>query len=225
MISVVIPTLNDAASLPRCFNALLDAAMSGLVREVIVVDGGSSDDTLSIADAAGARIVRGPAGRGERLAQGAEAARGEWLLFLRPDTVLETAWAGEAAAFIARALPDRAAAFRFALEDFEPSARRREALAALRSRAFALPYGEQGLLLSTRFYRKLGGYRALGRLEDVDFVRRIGRSRLVLLRSHALVFAPPGRPPRRGGSRRRELALLLLHVLRVPSPLMARLYG
>ena len=57
MISVVIPTLNVGRKLPRCFDSLITAAVRGVVREVIVADGGSSDETLMIADAAGAHIV------------------------------------------------------------------------------------------------------------------------------------------------------------------------
>ena len=62
MISVVIPTLNAERTLPRCFDSLITAAVRGVVREVIVADGGSSDDTLAIADAAGAHIVAAPKG-------------------------------------------------------------------------------------------------------------------------------------------------------------------
>ena len=76
MISVVIPTLNAAATLPKCFDSLMGAALHGLVREVIVVDGGSSDDTRAIADAAGARFLESERGRGQQLAAGSHAARG-----------------------------------------------------------------------------------------------------------------------------------------------------
>lgn len=224
MISVVIPTLDSAPTLPRCLNALLDAAMSGLVREVIIVDGGSADDTLKIADAAGARIIKGEECCGTRLARGADAAKSDWLLFLRPNTILEANWACEAASFLDRAVPEnpRAATFRFALDDFEPSARRREALVALRGWILALPYGDQGLLIPTRFYRKLGAYRPLPGLEDVDLVRRIGRRRLITLRARAVTCALD--EPRAASKPLRQLGLLLLHALRVPTPLMARLY-
>lgn len=225
MISVVIPTLDAAASLPRCLNALLDAAVSGLVREVIVVDGGSTDETLAIADSAGARILKSPESRGARLRIGADAARSDWLLFLHANAVLEPDWAKDATSFIDSASPNRAAVFGFALDDFEPNARRREILASLRCWFFALPYGEQGLLIPTQFYRKLGGYRPLRRMEDIDLVRRIGRKRLVMLRAHAVTSAGQGTEQsyRRGSLR--HLSLMLLHALHVPTQLLARLYG
>jgi glycosyltransferase involved in cell wall biosynthesis len=215
MISVVIPALNAQAVLPRCFDSLIGATVRGLVKEVIVADGGSSDDTPGIADAAGCHVVRADKDRGAQLAAGAKAARGEWLLFLHPETALEAGWENEAEAFIARATLEqpRAAAFRFALDDFAAKARRREWVAALRGHLFALPYGDQGLLIPKRLYQKLGGYRA-GTMADADLVRRIGRARLVQLRARAVnVAAAPGRPR----------LLTLLHALRLPRAALARL--
>ena len=219
MISVVIPTLNAERLLPRCFDSLITAAVRGVVREVIVADGGSADGTLAIADAAGAHIVPAGRNRGAQLAAGAEAARGDWLLFLHPETALEAGWEVEVESFLHQAMPERprAAVFRFALEDFGAAARRAEAKAGVRSWLLALPYGDQGLLMPRRLYKKVGGYRDLARLEDADIVRRIGRRRLVRLRSRAVNSARP----RQGWLK--PLALSLLHLLRVPSSVMAKL--
>jgi glycosyltransferase involved in cell wall biosynthesis len=219
MISVIIPTLNDGRKLPRCFDSLIGAAVGGVVREVIVADGGSSDDTLIIADAAGAHIVHAGKSQSIRLQAGAAAAKGEWLLFLYPESALESGWEAEVDSFIGQAMPERpqAATFRFALEDFGGAARRAEFKAALRDWMLALPYGDQGLLISRRFYKKLGGYRALDRMEDADIVRRIGRRRLVRLRAHAVNLARPHRSVLRGAW------LSLLHALRIPTGVVARL--
>ncbi len=227
MISVVIPTLNAAATLPRCLNCLLDAAMSGLVREVIVADGGSTDETLMIADAAGAHIVTGPDCRGARLEIGAAAARSDWLLFLHANTILEPSWAHEAASFMERVAPEapRAAAFGFALDDFEPAARRRETLVGVRCRLLGLPYGDQGLLIPALFYRKIGGYKPLPLMEDVDLIRRLGRRRLVMLHARAVTNSTPDYKSARAQHRLRHLGLLFLHAMRVPAPLVSRLCG
>lgn len=223
MISVIIPTLNAAATLPRCLNSLMDAAMSGLVREVIIVDGGSTDDTLRIADASGARILKGTQCRGERLTMGAAAARSDWFLFLHADTMLDRSWAEDAMSFIERAMPEkpRAAAFRFGLDHFEPAARRRETLVGLRTSLLGLPYGDQGLLIPARFYKKLGGYGPFASMEHIDLIRRLGRRRLVMLRARAVTCAERTPSPQR----LRHLGLLLLHALRIPTPLLSRLYG
>ncbi len=219
MISVVIPTINSERLLPRCFDSLIPAAVRGVVREVIVADAGSSDATLAIADAAGAHIVHARKGRSQQLAAGAAQAKSDWLLFLHPQTALEPGWEVEAESFIDQAAMERprAAVFRFALEDFGGEARRAEAKAALRTALFALPYGDQGLLIPKRLYHKVGGYRALADMEDADLVRRIGRRRLVGLRARAVNVARPHPSAWRG------LALTLLHALRVPSGVLAKL--
>jgi glycosyltransferase involved in cell wall biosynthesis len=217
MISVVIPALNAENNLPSCFDSLIAGAVRGLVREVIVADGGSSDATLSIADAAGARIVQAGKSRAAQLIAGAETARSDWLLFLHPQTALESGWENEAESFIAKASNERprAAAFRFALDDFSGPARRSEAGAALRCWFLALSYGEQGLLIPKRLYKKLGGYRPLAAAEDADLVRRIGRRRLVMLRSRAINMAREGDPIIH--------VRTFLHALRIPSRVVARI--
>lgn len=219
MVSVIIPTANAERFLPRCFDSLIAAAVRGVVREVIVADGGSCDATLAIADAAGARIVNAGKRRSDQLAAGAAVAKCDWLLFLHPETALEKGWEAEVASFIEQQMPERprAAVFRFALEDFGGEARRAEAKAALRSVLLALPYGDQGLLMPRRLYRQVGGYRSLLRMEDADIVRRVGRRRLVRLRARAV------NSMRAPDNALRGLALSLLHALRVPSAVLAKL--
>ena len=219
MISVVVPTMNDEQLLPRCFDSLIAGAVRGVVREVIVADGGSNDATLAIADGVGAHVVHAGKGRGARLAAGAAAAKSDWLLFLHPGTALERGWDAEAQSFIDQALLARpqAAVFRFALEDFGGAARRAETKAALRSVLLALPYGDQGLLLPRRLYNQVGGYRALARMEDADIVRRLGRRRLVRLRARAVNVIRPRKSALRG------LALSLLHAVGVPAVVLAKL--
>ena len=219
MISVVVPTNNSERLLPRCFDSLIAGAVRGVVREVIVSDAGSTDSTLAIADAAGAHVVRACNNRSEQMIKAAAMAKSDWLLFLHPETALEPGWDLEAESFVSQELLERprAAVFRFALEDFGGEARRAEAKAALRTMLFALPYGDQGLLIPKRLYQKLGGYRALSDMEDADLVRRIGRRRLVHLRARAVNLARPEDSALRG------LWLSLLHALRVPSRVVAKL--
>ena len=193
MLSVVIPTLNAEHTLAACLSALVHAAADGMVAEVVVADCGSTDLGPLIADELGCEVVTVPRGRGTQLAEGAKAARrGRWLMFLHADTVLEEGWHHEARAFIeacdARG-KDKAAAFAFRLDDYGPRARLLERMVALRCALFALPYGDQGLILSRRLYDSLGGFREMPLMEDVDLVRRIGRSRLVMLRSGAVTSA------------------------------------
>ena len=189
-ISIVIPTLNAVVALHRSLPPLAEFAALDLIREVIVADGGSADKTAEVAEAAGARFVQAEKGRGAQLAAGAEAARGDWLLFLHADTVLQPGWDKAVRDFIGgEDNLHRAGYFRFALDDNRLGARRIQWLANLRARIFGLPYGDQGLLISRGFYRQLGGFRPLPLMEDVDLVRRIGRGRLRMLKATAVTSA------------------------------------
>jgi glycosyltransferase involved in cell wall biosynthesis len=190
----------------------------------VVVDGASTDATVAVARAFGARVVSAPRGRGGQIAAGVAAARGEWLLLLHADTVLAPDWAGAAAAFMARG-PDRAAYFRFALDSSDPRARRLEKLVAWRCRRLGLPYGDQGLLIARTLLDAAGGVGPLPLMEDVDLVRRLGRRRLVGLDVAAVSSA--ARWQREGWWWRsaRNVACLALYFAGLPTRLIARLYG
>ena len=220
---MVIPTLEAAEDLPR---ALAPLAGSRLIREIVVSDGGSRDDTIAIAEAGGAWVVAGPPGRGTQMAAGAATATGEWLLFLHADCRLTPAWEEAVAAFVAApAAADRAGYFVFALDDPAPAARRVERLVAWRCRALALPYGDQGLLIARRLYDVVGGFAAIPLMEDVDFVRRLGRRRLAPIA--ATVMSSARRYRSAGYLRRplRNLFCLSLYLAGVSPRRIARLYG
>lgn len=216
-LSVVIPTFNAAACLPACLERMRGA------QEIVVADGGSGDGTQRIAEAAGARIVSAPKGRGVQLRAGAAAAKGDWLLFLHADTLPARDWRAAVEAH-AGSYPDKAACFRFRLDDAAWQARLVERGVAIRSGLFGLPYGDQGLLISRALYDRAGGYRPLGLMEDVDLVRRLGRGRLRLLEAEAVTAADRWR--RDGWVRRsaRNLLCLALWRLGMSEARVARLY-
>jgi len=225
-LSIVIPTLNAAETLGATIAVLAEAVTAGLATEVIVVDGGSRDATPALAEGCGARVIAAARGRGGQLAAGADAAHGEWLLFLHADAVLEPGWAAAVMRFTARHENEmRAAAFRFALDDDSAAARRLEKLVAWRCRRLGLPYGDQGLVIARAFYDRLGGFRPLPLMEDVDFVRRIGRRRLDMLDARAVTSA--ARYRRDGWLLRsaRNLCCLTLYFLGLPPRLIQRLYA
>lgn len=215
-LSVVIPALNAAASLPATL-----AALGGVPAEVLVVDGGS---TVGTAQAAGrARLLTAPRGRGGQLAAGIAVARGPWLLLLHADTILAPGWAEAIRA--AMADPGRAHHFRFALDEASPAARRLERAVAWRCRVLGLPYGDQGLLIHQDLLARIGGMRTLPLMEDVDLARRLGRARLAAMPVAAVTSAARWR--RDGYLRRsaRNLICLSLFYLGVPPGMIARIYA
>lgn len=222
MPSVIIPTLNAEATLARTLDALAPARRDGFVEEVIVVDGGSLDETAGIAREAGALVIESPPGRGRQLARGAAAARGEWLMFLHADTRPGPGWAAAAAAHMAS--PDRAGVFRLRFDDSRAAARRLERIVAWRTRVLGLPYGDQGLLISRALHDSLGGFRPLDLMEDVAMARAIGRASIDLLAAE--MITSPTRY-RRGYLARsaRNLVCLALYFAGVPPGCLRRLYG
>lgn len=192
MISVIIPTLNAEARLGLCLDALVAPAMSGFVREVIIVDGGSVDGTLKIADEFGARIIKTAPGRGGQLRAGADAARSDWLLFLHGDTVLEDGWSKEAAEMLKKELY-AAAVFTLSF-DAKGVLPKLVAFGAMqRTRWVKAPYGDQGLLISKITYEEIGGFSDIPLFEDVDIINRLlkikGPHALHILLSKAVTSA------------------------------------
>lgn len=213
MISVVIPTLNAAGELPETLAALVPAAVGGLVKEVIVSDGGSSDHTLDIAEAAGTRLVTGEKGRGAQLARGAAIARGRWLLFLHADTRLDNSWTDEAGAFVCD--ETRAAVFTLKFNAPDRMAAIVASGAMLRTRLLKAPYGDQGLLISRTLFDSVGGYSDKPLFEDVDIIDRLvrkhGRRVLHVLKTPAVTSAARYQADGYGARVFRNFACLMMY--------------
>ena len=170
MISVVIPTLNEATNI----TAAIESAFAGGASEVLVVDGGSSDNTIPLAESAGAEILVTEANRARQLNAGAKVASGDVFLFLHADTTLPMGFRSA----VERTLFSRNAAlgaFTLAIDAKGAKYRVVEAVVAIRSRLSKLPYGDQAIFVRKTIFAKMGGFADIPLMEDYEFVRRIGR--------------------------------------------------
>lgn len=219
-LDVVIPTLNAGATLCQTLANLPPGA------QPIVSDGGSDDGTIAIAEQAGCRIVTGPRGRGRQLSAGAVAAERPWRLFLHADTTISPGgWDAIADHMADEARQGVAGSLRLRIVDDAWQARLIETGVAWRVRRFGLAYGDQGLLIHRDLYEAVGGYSDLPLMEDVDILRRLGRSRHRVLDGEARTSARRWR--RRGwvGQTALNLTCVSLYRIGVPVTWIARLYG
>jgi rSAM/selenodomain-associated transferase 2 len=168
-VSAIIPALNEEALLP---NLLEEIRRQGA--EIIVADGGSRDQTIPIALHFGARIAVTAQGRGRQLNAGAYIATGEIFIFVHADSILPY----DALSTVAETLqkgPYVGGAFSIAVDSTRPSFRFIYRAANWRSRRLALPYGDQAIFVLSSVFKKMGGYREMSIMEDVDFMRRLRR--------------------------------------------------
>ena len=179
MLSVIIVTRDSERALVPTLAALVPGAMAGVVSEVVIADAGSRDDTAVVAEHAGCNFVTAEGPLSRQLNAGAAKARGRWLLFLQPGTVLEATWTSDAQRFAERpANASSAAVFRRGVPGRSGL---RDALSFLAAALGSRPRPEQGLLIAKLFYTSLGGHSLSVASPEADLIRRIGRRRIVLL--------------------------------------------
>jgi glycosyltransferase involved in cell wall biosynthesis len=188
MLTVIIPTHNSERALVPTLAMLVPGALTGTVREVIVADDSSTDATSEVVDIAGCDIVVSQAPLATRLKAAAASARGTWLLFLRPGVVLDAAWLEEVTRVVENAVvrgtvDTHAAVFRRTPDAAESLGQQ---LMSVLAAALRGPHPDQGLLISRQAYDLLGGHRADAADPERDLLRRLGRRRIVRLRSAAI---------------------------------------
>ena len=191
-ISVIVPALNEAPYI----TATLQSARRGRPHEILVVDGGSTDDTVALARAAGVQVIQSQPGRARQMNAGAAQAAGNTLVFLHADTLLP----GDYPEVVAGTLRDpavAAGAFRFQMGEKLAGQRLIEWTANLRSRWRQSPYGDQALFLRRSLFEEIGGFAGLPIMEDCEIVRRLRKRGRVITASAAAITS--GRRWRRLG--------------------------
>jgi rSAM/selenodomain-associated transferase 2 len=185
MLSVIVPTLDEASAIA----ATLVAARAPGCGELIVVDGGSGDDTLEIARRLADRVLSAPRGRAAQMNAGARAAAGDVLLFLHADTRLPAGYAGA----IGRALADTGVVGgRFDVRLDAPGLPFRvlERAISARSRLTRVATGDQGMFVRRTVFERLGGFPLLPLMEDLALARALKRAgRVACLRETVLTSA------------------------------------
>ena len=170
-LSIIIPVLNEAGGIAATLAAARAAAVD-TDTEIIVVDGGSSDTTRSIATASTVRVIDGPRGRARQMNTGAAIASGDTLLFLHADTLLPTG----AVTAIAGALAQQHACWgRFDVH-IDGSAGMLPVIAwcmNLRSRLTGIATGDQAIFVQRSAFDAAGGFAEQPLMEDIALSRRL----------------------------------------------------
>ncbi|MBF0259504.1 MAG: TIGR04283 family arsenosugar biosynthesis glycosyltransferase [Desulfamplus sp.] len=167
VISIIIPTLNEAARIAK----VVDSARHPN-SEIIVVDGGSCDDTVKIAEKKGVRVITGARGRAMQQNLGAKAARADIVLFLHADTLLPTGYAQS----VFMTFLDKskiAGAFSFNTDSSDPILKLIALGVNIRSRWFKMPYGDQALFFRRSFFESAGGFPESPIAEDLMLIRNL----------------------------------------------------
>jgi len=173
-ISIIIPTINEANNLPLLLSDLSNIQKEG---EIIIVDCGSEDKTIDVANIYGAKIFKSEErNRGLQLDIGAKNSKGDWLIFLHADTRLTHDWFKKINSFL-KGNKNIIYYFEFKINHKKIIYRVLEILVNIRSNFFKQPYGDQGLIIHRTIYFKNNGFRNIPLMEDVDFLMRLNQKK------------------------------------------------
>ena len=184
-ISIIIPTLNESKNI----KATLASTQESTNIEVIVVDGGSQDNTVDIAKSAGVKVIAGYKNRASQMNAGAMNATGDILLFLHGDTLLPVNFD----AMIRRALQKPktvAGAFALRINAPQPGLRLVEWGVKWRSKWLQMPYGDQGIFITKEQFKNIYGFPELPIMEDFEFIRNLKKIGKITFLSVPVITSP-----------------------------------
>ena len=173
-VSVIIPTINEANNLPLLLSDLSTIQKEG---EILIIDCGSKDKTIDIANIYGAKVYKSKErNRGLQLAMGAKKSKGDWLIFLHADSRLTNGWFTKINSIL-KGNKNYIYYFKFKINDKKIIYRVLEIFVNLRSQHFKKPYGDQGLIIHRSIYLKNNGFRNIPLMEDIDFLERLNNKK------------------------------------------------
>ena len=167
-ISVIIPALNEAGNIQETITQLQKSHKV----EIVVVDGGSRDNTVELARSLGVRVVSTEASKALQMNAGAAEAVGDVLLFLHADTRLPDDFETQVMAAVNHS-GFCAGAFSLGIDSDGWGLRLIERVANWRSRFFQMPYGDQALFVCRDLFNDIGGFPEFPIMEDFELIRRL----------------------------------------------------
>lgn len=182
IISVIIPTLNEAKNIEATLVGLIDLPDV----ELIVVDGGSNDQTADIAKSLGVQIISARPDRANQMNVGAHAANGDILLFLHADTILPLGFE-QMVRHIMTNTKSIAGAFCLSIKAKGIGIRFIEIMTNWRAKYLQMPYGDQALFLSSEMFREIGGFPDIPLMEDFAFVKKLRKKGNIKILPQAVV--------------------------------------
>ena len=171
--SIIVPVLNEADQIKSTIEHLRKQKMKGIC-EIIVVDGDPQGGTIKVIREENVTSITSPKSRASQMNAGAELAHGEVLIFLHADTKLPP----NALEKISQVLKDVkyvGGAFALGIDSDSLLLKYIAARARLRSRLNRIPYGDQAIFIRRSYFNKIGRFKDVPLMEDVELMRRIKR--------------------------------------------------
>ena len=185
-LGIVIPALNAGEHFPDILKRLIEAECL-FDLDVVVVDGGSTDETVYHAQKTRARVLETAPDTAAQIAAGLDIVFGDWIMVLDDRTDLRAGWSTVIRAFVDQKGAERFAGFgRLVTREGEKLTRDRGLLARMRNQFSHLPLGHQGFVIHRNLLNKIGGVRALGGLERMEITGKVGQRYMIPLPFHAI---------------------------------------
>ncbi|MDF1591635.1 MAG: TIGR04283 family arsenosugar biosynthesis glycosyltransferase [Desulfobacterales bacterium] len=185
-LSIIIPVLNEAYIINRTLMHLQNLA-GDFSLEIIIVDGDPGGSTLAAVTSTTVKKIKSPKGRGFQMNRGSRLATGEILIFLHADVVLGKDALLQIVA-VCRRKDVAGGAFSLGIDSGKRVFRLIERAVSIRSRLTKIPYGDQAIFINKTIYDKIGGFRDIPLMEDVDLMRRLKKAggKIIILPDMAL---------------------------------------
>jgi len=223
-LSIIVPVLHEGERINDLIE-FLNRLDSDKNIEIIIVDGAQEQDTLKAIHANNAVQISSETGRAKQMNAGASVAHGEILIFLHADTELPSLAFKKIQSFIKRK-ENVAGAFDLGIKSNKFIFKVIGNLASIRSRLNRIPFGDQSIFIRREYFNRIGGYKQIPLMEDVDLMRRIKRSGDKIQIFYDRVMTSPRRWEKEGVvyCTLRDWTLQMLYLLGIPPDWLAKFY-